>query len=83
MKMIKKITHLFIDNVHLIYNEHPYIFITPFDVQITRIHQLAVKLGSIDREWRNSLKACALLVVIVVILSLMKNFLDFNSFNKY
>jgi hypothetical protein len=28
---------------------------------------------------RNSLKVCALLVVIVVILSLMKNFLDLNS----
>jgi hypothetical protein len=38
-----------------------------------------------DRGRRNSLKARALLVVIVLILSLMKNSLDFNSlmFNKY
>jgi hypothetical protein len=40
---------------------------------------------STDRGRRNSLKACALLVVIAVILSLMKNFLDLNSLmlNKY
>jgi hypothetical protein len=63
-------------------NAHPNIFITPFNVLITRIRQLEVELGSTDRRWRNSLKACVLLVVI---LSLMKNFLDFNSlmFNKY
>jgi hypothetical protein len=56
--------HIFyINNVHL------NIFITSFDVQITRICQLAVELGSTDRESRNYLKARALLVVI---LSLMK-----------
>jgi hypothetical protein len=50
-----------------------------------RVHQLAIELGSTDRGQRNSLKARALLVVIVVILSLVKNFLDLNSlvFNKY
>jgi hypothetical protein len=49
------------------------------------MRQLAVELGSTDRGWRNSLKALVLLVLIVVILSLMKNFLDLNSlmFNKY
>jgi hypothetical protein len=74
-----------IDNAHLIYNAYPNIFITPFKVQITRIRQLAVELGSIDRGRRNSLKARVLLVVIAVILSLMKNFLDLNSlmFDKY
>jgi hypothetical protein len=49
------------------------------------IRQLAVELGSIDGGRRNSLKACALLVVTVVILGLMKNYLDLDSlmFNKY
>jgi hypothetical protein len=67
------------------YNAHPNIFITHFDVLITCIHQLAVELGSTDKGRRISLKARALLVVIIVILSLMKNFLDLNSliFNKY
>jgi hypothetical protein len=31
------------------YNTHPNIYITPFDVQITRIRQLAVELGSTDK----------------------------------
>jgi ABC-type sugar transport system permease subunit len=51
------------DNAHII---------TSFDVQIMRICQLAVELGSADRGRRNSLQACVLLVVIVVMLSLMK-----------
>jgi hypothetical protein len=44
-----------------------------------------VKLGLTDIGPRDSLKARALLVVILVILSLMKNFLDLNSLmlNKY
>jgi hypothetical protein len=44
-----------------------------------------VELGNTNRGWGNSLKARALLVVIIVILILMKNFFDFNSlmFNKY
>jgi hypothetical protein len=50
------------------YYAHPNIFITPSDVNITCIHQLAVEL-----------KAHALLVVTVVILSLMKNFFNLNS----
>jgi hypothetical protein len=63
-------------------NAHPNIFIAPFDVWITRICQLAVELGSTDRGRRNSSETRALLVVI---LSLMNNFLDLNSlmFNKY
>jgi hypothetical protein len=52
-------------------NAHPDIVIAPFDVQITRIRQLAVELGSTNRGQTNSLKARSLLVVI---LSLMKNF---------
>jgi hypothetical protein len=74
---------------HILYfsidNAHSNIFVTPFDVQITSIRQLAVELGSTDRGRRNSLKARALIVVTVAILSLMKNFLDLNSlmFNKY
>jgi hypothetical protein len=74
-----KLPYFSIDNAHLMHNVHPNIFITPFNV---RTRQLVVELGSTDRGWRNSLKACALLVVI---LSLMKNFLDLNSlvFNKY
>jgi hypothetical protein len=51
-----------------------------------RIRQLAVELGSTDRGWRNSLKAHALLAVIVmtllavmvVKLSLMKNYFGFE-----
>jgi hypothetical protein len=62
---------------------HPNIFISLFDLQITCICHLAVELGSTDKGQRNSLKARALLVVIVVILSLMKNFLDFNSLMVY
>jgi hypothetical protein len=64
----------------LIDNAHPNIFITPFDVLCIR--QLVVELVRTDRGWRNSLKAHALLVVI---LNLMKNFLDLSSlmFNKY
>jgi hypothetical protein len=64
-------------------NAHPNIFVAPFDVEITHICQLAVVRKY--RGWKYSLKAHALLVVIVVILSLMKNFLDFNGsiFNKY
>jgi hypothetical protein len=52
------------------YNAHP------------NIQQLAAELGSTDRGQRMSLKACMLLVVI---LGLMKNFLDLNSLvlNKY
>jgi hypothetical protein len=67
------------------YNAHPNVFITLFGAQITHILQLEVELGSKDRGQRNSLKARALLVVILGILSLMKNFLYFNSlmFNKY
>jgi hypothetical protein len=67
-----------IDNVHLTYNVHPNIFVTPFDVYTTRIQQLAVELGSTDRGRKNFLKARALLVVIVVILSLMKIFFGFK-----
>jgi hypothetical protein len=40
-----------------------------------RLDQVAVELGSTDREQRNSLKAYALLVVL---LSLMKNFFGFE-----
>jgi hypothetical protein len=78
------IPYFSIDNMHLMYNACPNVFIAPFDVQITRISQLAVELGSTDRGRRNSLKARAFVVVTVVILSLM-NFLDLNSlmFNKY
>jgi hypothetical protein len=76
---------------HLLYfsidEAHPNIFVRPFDVWLTRILQLAVQLGSTDRGWRNSLKAHALLVVIVVILSRMRIFffLNLNSlmFDKY
>jgi hypothetical protein len=50
------------------YNARPNIFINPFEVQITHIGQLAIELGSTDRGQRKSLKACALLVVIVVII---------------
>jgi hypothetical protein len=66
-------------------NAHPTIFVAPFDIKITRIRLLAVGLGSTDRGWMNSLIARVLLVVIVVILSLMKKFLDLTSsmFNKY
>jgi hypothetical protein len=47
-----------------------------------RVRQLAVELGSTDRGRKNSLKARVLLVVM---LSLLKNFLDLSSlmFNKY
>jgi hypothetical protein len=38
----------------------------------------SVELERTDRGWRNSLKAHALLVVIVVILSPMKNFFGFE-----
>jgi hypothetical protein len=65
------IPNFFIDNAHL------KMFITPFDVYITRIHQLAVELGSTDRGRRNSSKARVLPVVRVVILSLM-NFFGFE-----
>jgi hypothetical protein len=63
-------------------NAHPNIFIAPFD-SIDNAHtQLVVEVGSTDRGRRNSLKARALLVVI---LSLVQNFLDLNNlmFNKY
>jgi hypothetical protein len=52
-------------------NAHPNIFITPIDVYITRIRQLAVELGSTNKGRRNSLKARALLVIIVAILNMM------------
>jgi hypothetical protein len=57
-------------------------FFTPFDVYITRIRQLEVELVRTDRGRGDSLKPGVLLAVI---LSLMKNFLDLNSlmFNKY
>jgi hypothetical protein len=55
-------------------NAHPNIFITPLDV-----HQPAVEIGSIHNGQRNSLKACALQVVTVIILSPMRNSLDLNS----
>jgi hypothetical protein len=63
-------------------NAQPNIFNAPFDVQITRTRQLTVELGSTQSGRRNYLKARALLVVIF---SVMKNFLDLNSlmFNKY
>jgi hypothetical protein len=38
-----------IDHVHLMYNAHPNIFITPFDVHIMCICQIAVELGGTDR----------------------------------
>jgi hypothetical protein len=71
----KRFTKFFIDNAHLMYNTHPNIFITPFDVQVMRTHQLAVELGSTDGGRRNSLKA---LVLLVVILSLMNNVFGFE-----
>jgi hypothetical protein len=67
-----KIPHFSIDSAH------PNILITPFDIQITRIRQLALELGSTDTGWRNSLKARALLVVI---LSLDEEFSLFEYFN--
>jgi hypothetical protein len=45
------------------------------------IHKLAVELGSTDRGRGNFLKAGALLVVIVVILSLKRTFFGFEQFN--
>jgi hypothetical protein len=59
--------YFLIDNAHIINKVHPNIFITPFDVEITRIRQIAVEL-----------KAHALLVLIVVILRLMKNVFGFE-----
>jgi hypothetical protein len=46
-----------------------------------RICQIAVEIGIMDRGQMNSLKARALLVAIVSILSLMKKFLGFEYFN--
>jgi hypothetical protein len=60
--------------MNLIDNAHHNSFITSFDVQIARIRQLVVELGSTNRGQRNSSKARALLVVIIVILCLVKNF---------
>jgi hypothetical protein len=68
-----------------IHNALPNIFIASYGIEITCICLLAVELGSTDRGRRNYFKARALLIVIVVILSLMKIFLDLDSliFNKY
>jgi hypothetical protein len=49
----------------MVHNAHPNIFITLFDVLITCIRQLAAELGSTDTGQRNSLKARALLVIIL------------------
>jgi hypothetical protein len=81
----ENVPYFSIDDAHQVYNAYPNIFITPFDVLITCIHQLVVELVNTQREWRNSLKAHTSLVVILVTLSLIKNFLDLNSLmlNKY
>jgi hypothetical protein len=42
-----------IDNAHLMYNGHPNIFNTPFHVQIVRVRQIAVKLGSASSNSSN------------------------------
>jgi hypothetical protein len=77
------VSHLNQFTVFSIDNAHPNIFIAPTDIDNAHA-PTSGRVWSTVRERMNSLKAHASLVVIVVILSLVKNFLDLNSliFNK-